>query len=65
MFRSPDSWQFRRRRFQSTALNTVYGELRKVRGYRDEVRVNYAGISTNAVFQQTLARTETALSKYQ
>lgn len=44
---------------------SIYGELKKVRSYRAEVRVNYAGISTNAVFQQTLARTETALSKYQ
>lgn len=44
---------------------SIYGELRKVRNYRTEVPVNYAGISTNVIFQQTLTRTETALSKYQ
>lgn len=44
---------------------SIHGELRKVRNYRAEVKVDYGGISTNAIFQQTLARTENALLKYQ
>ena len=42
----------------------VKAELRKVKGYRDDVPVDYAGLSDNATFQSTLTRTEEALADY-
>lgn len=42
----------------------VKAELTKVKGYREAVRVNYAGLSESVTFQSTLTKTEEALAGY-
>ncbi len=42
----------------------VKAELAKVKGYRESIRVDYAGLSDTATFQSTLTKTEEALAGY-